>query len=134
MRPVRHGKLPLSHTFRDFALYVGIAVSIVGAVVLWPIVLPERFSSSPTWFMFIVATAFLCVFMITMYWHQRRSGRVWMLLALLLVIHVVGYSILLSYVPRFASAWFLLAVPAEIIASASIVKICLNVLPKRVTF
>lgn len=57
-----------------------------------------------------------------------------MLLALLLVIHVVGYSILLSYVPRFASAWFLLAVPAEIIASASIVKICLNVLPKRVTF
>ena len=124
----------MTHTFRDVALYVVIAVCIVGVVVLWPLVLPERFSSNPTWFMFIVATAFLCVFVIKMYWHQRKSGRVWMLLALLLVMHVVGYSILLSYVPHFASAWFLVTVPAEVIASASIVKFCLNVLPKHVDF
>lgn len=81
--------------------------------------------------MFIVETAFLCLFVAKMYWHQRRSMKLWALLALLLITHVGGYVALLIHVPNFPSALFLLAVPFEIALVATVVKICLNIMPRK---
>ena len=118
--------------FRDIALYVAIAIGLVGAAVLWPIVVPERYAISRTWYMFMIATGFLCLFVMKMYWPYRKLPKVWLLLASLLVAHVGGYSLFLSRLQQFPLVLFLLIVPLEIIATAAIVKLCLNLLPRGV--
>lgn len=52
--------------------------------------------------------------------------------SLILVVHVTGYSILLHHLPNFSVAWFLVAVPVELVVVAVIVKLWLNILPQKV--
>ena len=123
----------MSRRVPNIVLYVGIAVCIVGAAVAAPLLVPERFLDNRIWFTFIGATGFLWFFVAKMYWHKRKSLRLWELLAVLCIVHIVGFSVLLRHVQQFPDAWFLLIVPVEIIATAAIVKVCLNVLPQRVS-
>lgn len=120
------------HRLRDAALYVVIALCLVGFVGTLALWLPEKDVPSRAWFVFVVATAFLFFFIGKMYWHKRRSPRVWLLLAAVLVVHVVGYSVLLSYLPNFPDALFLVLVPLEVMLIALIVKLCLKVMPQSV--
>jgi hypothetical protein len=117
---------------KELALYIGIAIAIVGTAVTLPFWFPENFLPSRTWFIFFVATVFLCVFVIKMYWDHRKSVKIWKLLALIFLVHIFGYSVLLRRVPEFPDALFLLTVPLEVMLIALIVKLCLDIMPKRV--
>ena len=86
---------------------------------------------SHTWFMFIGATAFLIFFISRMYWAHRKSGKLWALLALLLIAHVAFHAFMFDVFPQFPTILFLFTVPLEIMLVATIVKLCLNLMPAR---
>ena len=70
---------------RDALLYVGIAVGIVAGILILAVYAPHLTHAQ---FVFIFMTLFLETILVRMYWRFRRSGRVWLVLAALLVIHV----------------------------------------------
>ena len=117
---------------RDLILYTVTGVGIVGGAVLFGVYVPERFLPSHTSFVFICATAFLCLFVSKMYWQYRRSARLWALLVLLLIVHIALYTITFERLPQFPTILFLFTVPVEIMLVAAIVKLCLNVMPGKV--
>ena len=80
----------------------------------------------------MVATGFLCFFVAKLYWHKRKSLRMWAVLVAILIAHILGYSVLLERVQHFPDALFLITVPLEIMLTILIVKFCLNVVPQRV--
>jgi hypothetical protein len=90
------------------------------------------FSISRVWYTFIITTAFLVVFIVKMYSHQRKR-RLWFLLAALLVVHVAGFGLLLKHL-QFPDISFLVALPIEVVLIAAIVKLCMGVMPKHVKF
>jgi hypothetical protein len=67
-----------------------------------------------------------------MYWHQRKSGKLWTLLVLLLAVHSALHMITFEHLPQFPTILFLFTVPTEIMLVAAIVKLCLNVMPGKV--
>ena len=117
---------------RDLLLYAVTGVGIVGGAVLFGVSIPERFFPSRAWFVFICATAFLCLFVLKMYWQYRRSAKLWALLVLLLIVHIALYTIIFEHLPQFPTILFLFTVPVEIMLVAAIVKLCLNVMPGKV--
>jgi hypothetical protein len=112
----------------DLILYVVIGIGFVGIVLALAFYLP---GISHTWFMFIWATAFLGVFISRMYWPHRKSGKLWALLALLLIGHIVSYAAIFDLFPRFPAMLLLITVPLEIMVVATIVKVCLSLMPAR---
>lgn len=122
----------MKRRFRDLALYVAIAVGIVGGLVTLPLWVSEGSLPSREWFTFIVATGFLCLFTGSLYWHRRKSLRLWVVLVTILIAHVLGYSVLLEHVQHFPDALFLITVPLEAMLIILIVKLCLNIMPQRV--
>ncbi|MGB2668145.1 MAG: hypothetical protein WAK48_29405 [Candidatus Acidiferrum sp.] len=114
---------------RNFLFYIVIGIGLVTVVLLLALFLPNV---SHAWFIFIWATAFLFLFVSKMYWHQRRSGKLWTLLALLLIAHIALHTITFEHWPQFPTILFLFTVPAEIMLVAAIVKLCLNVMPGKV--
>ena len=126
--------MPLKTRTRDLILYVAIGFGIVIVGTLYAFLLPQHFwpHLTRTWYMFIVETGFLYFFVVKMYWHERTFLKIWLLLGLLFFIHLVGYWLLLSHFQEFSSAWFLIAGPGEVIVIATVVKLCLNVMPKSV--
>lgn len=121
--------MSLRKRLRDFTLYVAIAGCILAVVAAFAFF---RVNLSRAWLVFAVATAFLCVFVPKMYWHERKSLRMWALLATILIAHVLGYSTLLARAQHFPDPLFLITVPLEVMFIALIVKLCLNIMPQRV--
>jgi hypothetical protein len=118
--------MPLKRAIKDLVLYVAIGIGFVGVVLALAFYLP---SISHTWFMFIWATAFLSVFISKMYWPHRKSGKLWALLALLLIAHIGSYAAIFDLFPRFPAILLLITVPLEIMVVATIVKVFLNLMP-----
>ena len=114
---------------RNLLLYIVIGIGLVTAVLFLAFFLPNI---SHAWFIFVWATAFLCLFVSRMYWHQRKSGKLWALLVLLLIVHIALHAITFEHLPQFPTILFLFTVPAEIMLVATIVKVCLNVMPGMV--
>jgi hypothetical protein len=121
--------MPLKHRLRDFLLYIVIGIGVVTGALLLAVFAPNI---SRTWFMFIGATVFLCMFISKMYWQYRRSAKLWALLILFLVVHIVVYTITFASLRQFPTILFLFAVPIEIMVVAAVVKLCLNLMPGRV--
>jgi drug/metabolite transporter (DMT)-like permease len=119
----------LKHRLLDFAFYLAVAVCLVGIALVCLIL-----SISRSWYTFIIATIFLGVFVVKMYGHHRKSRRLWLLLATLFTVHVAGYAVFLKRLQQFPDIVFLLTVPIEIVLIAAIVKVCLGVTPKHVSF
>jgi len=114
---------------RDFLLYVAIGFALIAAITILVFVAPNI---SKAWFVFTGATAFLCLFVSKMYWKHRKSGTLWTLLVLLLIAHVGLYTIIFKQFPQFPTFLFLFTVPLEVMLVATIVKLCLNVMPGKV--
>jgi len=119
--------MPLRQGVRDLFLYIVIGIALITTVLLLAVFVPNI---SHTWFIFVWATVFLCLFISKMYWHQRQSGKLWILLGVLLATHITLYAIAFGHFPDFSTSLFLLTVPIEIMLIAAIVKLCLNVMPK----
>jgi hypothetical protein len=120
------------HKLRDLAVYAAIAIGIVALILVCAILIPDRDSTSRTWYMFFVSTGFLCFFVTKMYWNHRSSKRIWILLVVLLLIHTVVFKIVLNRVSQFPDFLFLFTVPLEIVMAGAIVKVCLDVMPQKV--
>jgi len=117
---------------KQLALYVVLGLAIVGGAVVFGVFTPDQLFPTRAWFTFIFATGFLCLFVSKMYWSHRKSRKLWALLALLLIAHVALYKLVLEHFPQFPSILFLVTVPLEIMLAATIVKVCLNVMPGKV--
>lgn len=118
----------------ELRLYIAIAVGIVLGGTLYEFLVPERLwpHLTYTWYMFIVETGFLYVFVMKMYWPHRGSSKLWMLLALLLTTHISGFAVLITRAGEFPAIVFFLAAPAEVMVVATVVKVCLDIMPAKV--
>ena len=118
---------------RDLILYVVIGTLLAAAVMLWPFVIPKRLWPHLThaWFSLIFFTVLLGVVLARLYWQERRSAKLWFLLALLLVFHAMGYGFLLVRVGPWPALWYPLTMPIEVVVFAAIAKMWLNVLPRK---
>lgn len=119
---------------RDLLIYIAIGVGIVTVGTLWAFLLPERYwpHLSYTWSAFIVFTVVMGVVLAKLYWHKRRMVKLWLLLGLLMAIHTVAYVIFLCYVHSWSALWYVFTMPFEVMLFALVVKVCLNVLPRKV--
>ena len=120
--------MSLKRGIREFFLYTAIGIGLVATVLLLAFFLPNI---SHTWFIFFWATAFLCLFVSRMYWHEKKSGKLRILLAFLLIGHIGIHTILFEHFPKLPTILFLFTVPLEIMLVAATVKLCLNVMPGR---
>jgi hypothetical protein len=123
----------LKHIARDLVLYVVVGVSLAAAAILWPFILPERLWPHLTraWFFFIFFTLVLAIVLAKMYWPWRNSVKVWLLLALLMALHIIGYSILLHFAPQLPAISYVFTMPLEVMAINLVTKGSLNVLPRN---
>src|ERR1700733_10721729 len=121
--------MSLRRGIHDFLLYIIIGIGLVTAGLLLAFFLPNV---SHAWVIFFWATAFLCLFIPKMYWQHRSSVKLWALLILFLIAHIVLYAITFEHLPQFPTILFLFTVPVEIMLVAAIVKLCLNVMPGKV--
>jgi hypothetical protein len=127
-------KRPPRRIALDLALYVLIGVSLVVVGALWFFLVPERFWPNLThsWFTFIFMTFFLAVLLVTFYWSVRKKTKIWLVLALLMAIHIVAYTLVLRHVEDLPGAWYLLSGPLELMAMVAIVHAWTKVLPRKV--
>ena len=121
--------MSLRREILNLLLYSVIGIGLVTALLLLAFFLPNI---SHSWFIFGWATAFLCLFVSGIYWHQRKLSKLWLLLALLLIVHVSLHVIIFDRFPHVPTILFLFTVPLEIMFVAVIVKLCLNVMPGKV--
>lgn len=130
--PHVRGNLSLKPATRDLFAYVAIGLCLAAVAVLSPIVIPEHFWVSHTWYSFIFFTGLLAVVLIKMYWPVKEAARIWLLIALLLAIHTAGYTVLLRHVQEWPAFSYLMTMPIEVIVIAAIIYKCLKVLPPKV--
>jgi len=114
---------------RDLLLYVIIAVGAVAVIIGLAMYVPNI---SHVWFSFVGFTSLLAVVLAKLYWHVRKSAKVWLLLAFLLTVHCLCYVEILRHLSNWPAFWYVLTMPVEVIAVAAAMKICLNVLPRQV--
>jgi hypothetical protein len=124
--------MSLKKNSRDLILYVGIGIAVALAAVALPIIAPERYSVSHSQFSFFFFTLIFAIVLVRMYWPVRRLLKVWLLLMFLLGVHIAGYIILLNHVQQWPTFSYLFTMPVELMLIATIVKVCLNVLPPKV--
>jgi cell division protein FtsW (lipid II flippase) len=122
-------RVPLKQKFSELFLYVVIAIAIVAMTILWALKGPE---TSHTWYSFISFTGIFAIVLVKMFWPVRRSWKVWVLLALFLVVHVVFYTLFLQYAQQWPGFWFLLTMPIEVMFVTVLVYKCIRVLPPKV--
>jgi hypothetical protein len=127
------GTCQLKPGTRDLVTYVVIGLGTVTVGTLCVFFIPERFwpHLTHTWFSFVFFTGLLGIVLVRLYWPARQLKKLWLLLAFLFVVHTVAYAIFLSHVQQWPAIWYLLTMPAEVMVIATIIKICLNVLPNR---
>ncbi len=99
---------------------------------LFGVFVPERLWPSHAWYTFIFSTGFLSIFLARIYWHARKMASIWLFLALLLIIHIFGYSLLLRHTQALPGILYLFTIPIEIMVFAAIIKKCLNVMPGKI--
>ena len=119
---------------RDLIIYIAIGVSLPTAMVAWVYLIPERFwpHLTYTWYSFILFTVLMGVVLAKLYWHRRNSLKLWLVLALLMAIHTVAYVIVLSHVHQWSAIWYVITMPFECMLFGVIIKLWLNVLPRKV--
>ena len=122
-------QMPVRRGLVNLIIYLGIGIGLAAGALFLAFFLP---SISRAWFTFFGATVFLCWFVSSMYWQRRRSPKLWALLALLLVAHIVVHALVLGRFPQFPTILFLLIVPVEVMLAAGIVRMCLGVMPNQV--
>ncbi len=77
-------------------------------------------------------TVLLETILIRMYWPFRKSGKVWLLLGILLLIHIGGYAAVLRRVEDVPLFSYFLTIPAEVMIANVITKAWARVLPTKV--
>jgi hypothetical protein len=126
--------MPLRTETRDLVVSVLVVSGLVIGGILYAFLVPERFWPHLThgWFVFVCMTALLEFILIKMYWPFRRSGKVWLVLGILLLIHIGAYVEVLRHIEDVPVLSYFLTIPAEVMIAATITKIWLNVLPTKV--
>ena len=117
---------------RDSVLYVAIATAIVGGMVLWIFAVPVRFHFpvNRLWLLFGCNTALLWFLVAQSFWHERRSYRLWLTLALCLVVHTSVHAILFRVVRPWPWFVFIWSMPAEGMAIVYLVATSLQIEPR----
>jgi hypothetical protein len=123
--------LSLGEWVRDLLLYVGIAVGLVAGILALAVYAPNVTHAQ---FVFVFMTLILETMLVRMYWPFRKSGKVWLVLGILLLIHIGAYVSVLRYIEDVPILSYFLTIPAEVMITAAITKIWLNVLPTKVKF
>jgi hypothetical protein len=114
---------------RNLLLYIVIGVGIVGGIITLAIYAPKI---GHAWFSFVGFTILLVGILVKLYWTARKDLRIWMLLLAFLAIHCGFYTVLLRHSSDWPAFWYVLTGPIEVMVFATIAKIGLNILPRRV--
>jgi len=123
--------MPLRPTARDLALYITIAMAIVVAMVLWVFFVPERFHFrvNRVWLLFGCNTVLLWALLVRAFRRVKWSPRLWLILAVSLIVHTAVYSLLFRVVAPWPWISYVVTMPAEGMAITYIISKWLNVLP-----
>ena len=115
---------------RDFLYYVAIGLGIL-AITLWLAIYEPRVSLGEfrTWFAFIFFTVLLAVFLVRMYWRERRRAKLLVLLSVFLAAHVAAYLAILHYPPEWPTLWYIPGGTAEVMLFIVLANPWLDVLP-----
>lgn len=114
---------------RSLLLYVGIAVGLVAGILILAVYAPNVTHAQ---FVFVFMTLILETILVRMYWPFRKSGKVWLVLGILLLIHIGAYVVVLRRVADVPILSYFLTIPAEIMIANLITKTWFNVLPTKV--
>ncbi len=114
---------------RSLLLYIAIAVGIVAAILGLAVYAPNI---THGWFTFGFMTIFLGVILAKMYWPFRKSGKVWLALGTLLLVHIGAYVALLRHFEDLPILSYFVKRPVEVMLANVITKAWLNVLPTKV--
>jgi hypothetical protein len=114
---------------RSLLLYVGIAVGVAAGILALAVYAPNVTHAQ---FVFVFMTLILGAILIRMYWPFRRSGKVWLPLLILYLIHIGLYVVVLRRVEDLPILSYFLTIPVEVMIANVITKLCLNVLPTKV--
>jgi hypothetical protein len=114
---------------RSLLLYVGIALGVVAGILVLAVYTPNVTHAQ---FGFVFMTLILETILVRAYWPFRKSGKVWLVLGILLLIHIGAYVAVLRHVEDIPILSYFLTIPAEVMITAAITKIWLNVLPTKV--
>ncbi len=118
---------------RNLLLYVVIGIAFLAGILALAFFGQDvSFALLRTWYSFVCFSLLLAAVLVKMYWPVRKSAKVWPLLGILFLIHVGVYVVFLRHVQDWSTLWYLLTTPIEVMIIATIVKICLDVLPPRV--
>jgi len=123
--------MSLKPHFSDMFWYVVIGLLVLLGIAAWVVYGPEHEWISKQWTWFLYFTVALFGLLVKMYWKVRKLGKFWAVLLLLLVVQVLGYALLLKYIPR--AFLYLLFMPIEAMLIALIIKLVLNVMPDTKT-
>jgi len=113
---------------RTFLLYVVIGIAVVAGILALAAYAPNI---THAWFSFVGFTSVLAIVLARMYWSARKSAKVWLFLAVFMVIHSGGYVILLRQGADWSGLWYVLTMPIEVMIVIAAIKICLNVMPRK---
>lgn len=112
---------------KDLLLYVSVGFMAVVAIFGVAIYVPERYVPSKPLGTFIWFTFFLFLFLIKAYWKLRRSSKFWLFLIGVMVVHVIAYLPLLTYIQP--AALYLLLMPLEVMLIVLIGKLVFDFMP-----
>jgi hypothetical protein len=110
-------------------LYVAIALGVVAGALVLAVYDPNVTHAQVV---FVFMTLVLETILVRMYWRFRKSGKVWLVLGILLLIHIGAYVVILRHVDDIPILSYFLTIPAEIMIANVITKVCFNVLPTKV--
>jgi len=119
---------------RDLIVSILVVSGLVIGGILYAFLVPERFWPRLThgWFVFIFMTIFLGAILAKMYWPFRKSGKVWLALGILLLVHIGAYVALLRHFEDLPILSYFVTIPVEVMLANVITKAWLNVLPTKV--
>lgn len=106
---------------RDILLYVAIGLGFLGGILWLAIGRPDvSFSQFHVWGSFLFFTMLLAIVLAKMYWPVRRVWRVWLLLAIFMAVHTLGYVVFLLRVHGLPGYWYWFTCPVEVVLFAAI--------------
>lgn len=89
--------MPLTSRFRGMFYYIAIGLLVVFAAILWATYVPPKVRVDGKWEDLAVGTVFVFGFLARAYWrHHRKSMKLWGLLGLFFLLHVIVFRFLLK--------------------------------------
>ena len=100
---------------RDFVVYVVISVALVVAIAAGEISHPAWLDWK--WIAFALNTAVFCGYVVHWFQNVWRLPKFWLILLSLLVLHSVGFVLVLQAIEHFPLIWYAVLVPLELQAA-----------------